>query len=394
MSDDQAQAVYAAEDLWTCREPQARIRFGDWHEIWPFYWQVAESCREHGVADVQPPKVRSRKNALKAHYDALLGTVFIPPYSIGGVWSLNVATALHEFAHHLTPGEGHGPVFRQAMVDILKALGWDHELLAQCYAEARLSSSDKEAGITDKVGKLLTHADKAANDEERRTYLEKAERLASVHSINLAMVRKAQADKAGHADNPITGELYSLLALPSITARNLAVELGSAICRAHGAHCTIRGKSAFMTFYGYPEDVHLTELMLTRVTPMMFEEADRYIKSPERKASGVAATSARITFCKNFAWEIGRRLQEAVQQSKREVAEQLALTDGTDSTSMEIAIRDKAVEVADYVAYEFKRQGVRGSWKGSNTNTWNPDAADAGRSAARNANLYGHKEIQ
>jgi hypothetical protein len=185
--------------------------------------------------------------------------------------------------------------------------------------------------------------------------------------------------------------MFPLTALPSVTYRNLAVELGSAICRAHGAECTIRGKSTYMTFYGFPEDVHLTELMLARVAPMMFEESDDYLKSPEHRHSGAAATSARITFCKNFAWEVGRRLAEAVKQTERAMQETLAITDGTVST--ELVMREKALEVRDYVAYEFRRQGVKGSWRGSNTSAWSGNAADAGRESAQRANLYGRREL-
>lgn len=396
MTTDQAQAVYAAEDLWEKREPKAQTRFGDWNEVWPFYYTLAERCREADVADVKPPAVKPRKGALKAHYDASTATVHFPPYDKGGSWALNTATAIHEFAHHLTPGAGHGPTFRAAMLDCLDVLGWNSKRLAACYAQVGLTTSDKADGITDKVGKLLTHADKAGTDDERRTYIEKAEGLAAEHSLNLALIRKKQADANddGDRDRPITGELFSLIALPSVTYRNLAVELGSAIAHAHGASCTIRGKSQYMTFYGFSEDVLLTELMLTRVTPMMFEEADRYLKTAEYFVSGVAAVSARITFCKNFAWEVGRRLSEAVKQTQHEMVETLALTDGNASASTELALRDKAVEVRDYLAYEFKRQGVKGSWSGSSTSAWSGSAASAGKSAAQNANLYGRKELR
>ena len=392
MTTDQAQACYAAEDLWKSREIQACIKFGDWHEVQPFYATLARRFRDDDQ-DVYPPTVRPRKGALVAHYDPTTSSVYMPPYDKGGSWALKTSTAIHEFAHHLTPGAGHGPDFRQAMLDCLDILGWDSKLLADCFAKVGLTTSDKGDGITDKVGKLLTHADKASTDEERRTYIEKAEGLAAEHSINLALIRKKQADVDGHGklDRPVTGELFPLTALPNVTYRNLAVELASAIGRAHGAQCTIRGKSQYMTFYGFSEDVHLTELMINRVTPMMFEEADRYLQSFQHKTSGVAAISARISFCQNFAMEVGRRLREAVRQTEKEMVETLALTDGTVST--ELVLREKEIEVLDYVAHEFKRQGVRGSWRGSNTSNWSDIPADAGRAAARNANLYGRKEL-
>jgi hypothetical protein len=387
---DQAQACYAAEDLWVARDHQASIRFGDWHEVQPFYAKLAARFREAGQ-QVYPPTVRPRKGALKAHYDTGLRSVFIPPYDKGGSWALKTGTAIHEFAHHISD-DGHGPGFRAAMIECLEVMGWDADLLAECYAKVGLTTSDKGDGITDKVGKLLTHADKAATDEERRVYIEKAEAMASEHAVNLALIRKKQADaeSGGDRDSPITGTMFPLTALPSVTYRNLAVELGSSIGRAHGAHCTIRGKSMYMTFYGFPEDVHLTELMINRVTPMMFEEADRYLKSEEHRVSGTAAISARITFCQNFAWEVGRRLREAVKQTEKKMVE---ITDGKTGVSTELVMREKAVEVRDYVAYEFKRQGVKGSWQGSSTSNWNGGAADAGKSAAQNANLYGRKEL-
>jgi len=391
MTTDQAQTVYAAEDLWSSKEPQARIRFGDWNEVWPFYYTLAERCREAGMGDVTMPKVKPRKGAVQAHYDTATRTVYIPPYAKGGSWALNTGTAIHEFSHHLSPGAGHGPAFRQAMVDAVNALGWDGDLLADCYAQAGLTTSDKAEGITDKVSTLLTHADgKGRTAEEKKVFLEKAERLASEHSLNLALLRKKAADAGNHPkERPITGELFSLNALPSVTFRNLAVELGSAICRAHGAQCTIRGKSSYMTFYGFPEDVHLTELMLARTIPMMFEESELYLRTPEHKASGVAGVSARIAFCKNFAYEVGRRLREAVKQTEKAVT--LEIGDG--SVSTELVLREKAIEVADYVAYEFKRQGVKGSWKGSKSSDWSGTAADAGKEAAKRANLYGRKEL-
>lgn len=392
---DQTQAVYAAEDLWEKKDWNASIRFGDWHEIQPFYVTLAKRLREEMDLEVYPPTVMPRNGALKAHYDPLRRAVFIPPYERGGVWALNTATAVHEFAHHLSPEPGHGPAFRDAMLDCLDALGWDSDLLEKCYADAGLAGSEKDESIRARTTKILAQADAPGRtEEEKQSFLEKAEALAAKHSLDLALLRKQQADADGHKDSPITGTLFPLTALPNTTYRNLAVELGTYIGRAHGCRCTIRGRSQYMTFYGFEEDIQLTELMFTRITPMMFESADEYLKSPAHKASGTATVSARITFCKNFTYEVYKRLKAAVDETQRKAVEQTAITDGQEAaTSTEIAIRDKAVEVADYVAYAFKKEGVKGSWKGSNTNTWDSRASEAGSLAGQRANLYGRKEL-
>lgn len=393
---DTAQAVYAAEDLWKSREFLATTRFGDWNEVWPFYFKLAQKCQEIGIS-VTAPEVKARKGALKAHYDIPAQTVFMPPYNIGGAWALTTGTAIHEFAHHMNPEGGHGPGFRKAMLDCLTALGWDAKKLEDCYADVGLTASLEGDGITDKVGKLLTHAEGSSTDEERDAFLKKAESLATEHSINLALVRKRQADAdKSDRDRPTTGSLFSLSALPSTTYRNLAVELGSEIAYAHDARASIRGKSMYLTFYGFPEDIHLTELMLTRLTPLMFSESDAYLKTPEHKMSGVAGVSARITFCKAFARTVGQRLKEAVAETKEEVSASFdsGATDTVETShSMELALAEKAVEVADYVAYEFKRQGVKGHWSGSRTNNYSASASAAGYDAGRRANIFGRKEL-
>lgn len=392
---DQTQAVYAAEDLWSTRETGSRVKFGDWNEVWPFYYNLVKTLKESGI-ETSVPNIAPRKGALAAHYDASTRTVYLPPYANGGVWALTVGTALHEFAHHMTPGSDHGAEYREAMITCLDAMGWDSEPLKEAYAEAGLTDSAKGDSITDKVSKLLVHAEKAGSDAERDTYLSKAESLATEHSINLALVRKRQADSEGRGDDrPTTGELFSLLALPNTTYRNLAVELGCAIANAHGVETTIRGKSQHMTFYGYTEDIRLTELLFTRVTPMMFEASDRYLKTDVHKQSGVASVSARITFCKNFAYAVGDRLKEAVKTTTQEIIRQeleAAYEEGGNS-STEIALRDKEIEVRDYVQYEFKRLGVRGRWGGSKTSSWSSEASSAGHAAGQRANLFGRKEL-
>ena len=399
MTADQSQATYAAEDLWYNVEPLARTRFGDWNEIWPFYYSLSRRCRDHGMGDITPPTVKRRPGALKAHYDPTTATVFIPPYDKGGVWALNTATAIHEFAHHIAPDAHHGPKFRAAMVDCVEALGWDSELLKDCYSDAGLTTSEEDDGILAHISLIYAQADAPGRTvEEQQAFLERAQKLATRHQIDLAILRKRQGDAKGEdRERPTTGKLFSLTAITNRTHRNLTVELACAIGHAHGAQSTIRGRSEYMTFYGFPEDIALTELMITRVTPMMFEAADEYVKSAERKASGVAAVSARISFCKSFADEVGYRLREAVRQSTEEaVAEEkevLALTDGNTETGTELALREKEMEVLDYVAHEFKKAGVRGSWRGSRTSSPSWGAIDAGRSAAKQADLFGRKEL-
>lgn len=392
--NDQTAAVYAAEEMWIHRDPSAGIRFGDWMEVQPFYVTLASHFREQGE-EIYPPTVVPSKTVLKAHYDPHTKSVHIPPYERGGVWALNAGTAIHEFAHHLVPAGGHGPDFRAAMIQCLQVLGWDHTFLETAYAEAGLGLSAEDDGILAHVAKIYAQADAPGRTtEEKQAFLERAQMLATRHQIDLAILRKKEADRSGRSERtrPTASKLFPLTALTNATHRKLVVDLASNIANAHGATLTIHGKSQYLTFYGFPEDVDLTQLMVTRVTPMMFEAADEYVASPERKATGVSAVSARIAFCQSFSSEVGRRLRAAVKQTtEKMVEEERQITENGETTGTEIALRAKELEVRDFVAYEFKRLGVRGTWKGSRSSDWSMTSYEAGRKAANEANLFGHK---
>jgi putative metallohydrolase (TIGR04338 family) len=60
---------------------------------------------------VLPVRVRARAGAAKAEYDASTSTIAVPPHRVGGRWAMRELVVLHELAHHLAPGSGHGPAF-------------------------------------------------------------------------------------------------------------------------------------------------------------------------------------------------------------------------------------------------------------------------------------------
>lgn len=89
-----------------------------------------------------PPRVRARASIKKAHYQ--LGEIAIPTNETQAAgksgWAMREIVVLHELAHHLTPGQNHGPHFVGAFLDLIKQfMGQETWLLA-------LSSFD-QAGV-------------------------------------------------------------------------------------------------------------------------------------------------------------------------------------------------------------------------------------------------------
>lgn len=58
-----------------------------------------------------PVRVRARAGATKAEYEAWTNTIAVPTHRVGGGWAMRELVVLHELAHHLTRGTGHGPEF-------------------------------------------------------------------------------------------------------------------------------------------------------------------------------------------------------------------------------------------------------------------------------------------
>ena len=70
----------------------------------------------------EPAFVRARAGATKAEYDEQARTIAVPTHRVGGRWAMRELVVLHEVAHHLTPGEGHGPPFVAALLELVENL--------------------------------------------------------------------------------------------------------------------------------------------------------------------------------------------------------------------------------------------------------------------------------
>ena len=74
---------------------------------------------------IDPPRIRARKGATKAHYEYATKTIALP---VADQWALRESVILHEYAHHLTSFEqsqglaAHGPEFTAAMLALVDSI--------------------------------------------------------------------------------------------------------------------------------------------------------------------------------------------------------------------------------------------------------------------------------
>ena len=127
MTDNEKQATYEAEFiLRDMLERGGRVKmhgtvitlpverkFGSLEHIKIYVDHVLKSYPEAG-----PCAVRQRRGNRFAHYES--GTIAIndPEYGKPG-WAMREIVVLHEVAHHLARGDGHGSKFRGAFVHLV-----------------------------------------------------------------------------------------------------------------------------------------------------------------------------------------------------------------------------------------------------------------------------------
>lgn len=97
--------------------PEPLVVFSDVPNVQPYVDKVLAH-----IGCERPIRVRRRRGNRFAHYEPP-GVIAIPSRHNGGAYFLREDTVLHEIAHHLARGDGHGPRFARAYVDLLADTG-------------------------------------------------------------------------------------------------------------------------------------------------------------------------------------------------------------------------------------------------------------------------------
>lgn len=437
MEDPDKQATYAAEDMvatWidaavagdgevtvstgdaggvVTFAPEVEPRFTGPAEATDFVHQVMgrlqRLAKDQGVSfrgrEHKELTVSAHTGWKKASYRQ--GTIYLPTRERGGAWALRALVVLHEVAHHLNTGvEGaiidqHGEGFRATFARLLECLGWDQQaaMLREAFRQHGLRrDADVDDGMLARVGKLLRHAEGAGSGAERETFFAKAQELATLHSIELAVARAAQEKQEGRAKPTFE---FVQLGHRGQQSNVRFVELMLAIAGTNDLRCTIRTDNTGMTLYGFRGDIEVVKTLYVTLVVQMVSDADAYIRSGAHRP--VHGRTARAAFYQGWTSTIGDRLRQARRAARDSVAR--AAVVGVDGlhvagaraeevrSGRDVALKAKAVEVSDYYAHMLKRNGVRGNWRGSGV-VEDFHSMRRGNDAAERARLRREKQLE
>ncbi|MBM9459127.1 DUF2786 domain-containing protein [Nocardioides sp. zg-536] len=376
-----------------------------------------------------PVVVRPRRGHRQAHYEhgelPARGVIAIPPREVGGSWSLRGAVVLHELAHHLCPGTGHDRAFRTTFLRLLEDLGMPvlADLLHTAYRLNGLDTGvDDEDRTLLRIGRLLRQAERTSNTAERDAFFAKAQSLATRHQIVLAVAR-ATAGAEERSEEPT----WETVLIGESGKRSLAryVRLLLEIARANDVRAAIYTSNTRVTLYGFGSDIAVVKALYAALVTQMVADGDAHLRAGAHKSDTrlvwdarrrawqerpVHGSTARAAFYEAWADHVGERLRRA-RDAARDAAVAAERAAGSTvptapsvtsaqaapaatSSSTELALRAKEVEVVDYFSRMQRDHGIRGTWKGAAyAGHAAPGSRDAGIAAAARARLGTERAI-
>lgn len=248
--------------------------------------------------------------------------------------------------------------------------------------------------MIERISKLLNKAENAGTPHEAHIYFEKAQALATAHSISLAKAR-LHASATERPTTPINRTIR--IGEPRRHANRHMVRLFAVVGDVNGIQVDVARNSTYVIVYGFADDLDAAEVLWERIATQMVRFGESFLATDawrsdqrivreggRRVLSPMTRQTARSTYYMSFVDTIHDRLVDAHDTAVRAAQEQDASWDSLDSGSMggtALALRHRAEEVSSF--YQDQSE-ARGSWNGTRSNV-SGRAGSATAAGARDA---------
>jgi len=251
------------------------------------------------------------------------------------------------------------------------------------------------AATIERIAALLAKAERTEVEAEADAYLMKAQQLATLASIDLAVAR-ARTQRREQRQQPESRTMT--IGEKGRRANRHLVSLYVVIAHANDAQVDVAANSTYVIGYGMPGDLDVIETMFGSLSVHMVHSGQLFVTSRtwvgetyvavidrRRRTKEHTAQTARTAFYRAYIQRIEERLREAKAQAMADLPSTASAT-ATDRSTGEIVLREKAREVA---SFHRQTSDARGRWGGYSGGVRSPSgsAAVAGRSAASRARL-------
>ena len=252
----------------------------------------------------------------------------------------------------------------------------------------------------DRIAALLAKAERTDNEAEAEAYLMKAQHLATLASIDLALAR-ARTEQRQSRQEPLART--TTIGEKGKRANPHLIALYVAIAHSNDCKVDIAYNSTYVIGYGMPSHLDVVETMFGPLAVHMVESSQRYLSRGEwrtetyvkiakrrRTVRPHTAQTARAAFYQAFIARIDERLAQARAQA---VASSPAMAPSPSGTSAgALVLREKEQEVARFHAETSQARGSYGGYSGGVRGA-SGSAHQAGRHAASQARLSAAKGL-
>jgi hypothetical protein len=253
-----------------------------------------------------------------------------------------------------------------------------------------------------KISALLAMAERTTNQHEAEAFLAKAQQLATLASVDIAMARAA-TEKREARQQPIT-KTIQIGELRARANRHL-ISLFIGLAHANDCQVDIAHNSTYVIAYGMPSDIEVTEVLFNSLATQMVAMGTSWVRKGEWKGDTYqsyvinrlgyrtptkkqhTAMTARGAFYAGFTSSISDRVQRAREEA---VAERTAAESAAESgalLSTAVVLRDKQKEIKNFHHRESQARGTWGGYSGAGSSGRGGAATRAGRAAGERAHI-------
>ena len=267
--------------------------------------------------------------------------------------------------------------------------------------------------ILDRLSKILKQAENASTEAEAHAFMQKAQEIATVNAIDLAIARQHTA-KQEQREQPEARWIKTGPRGTKLLAKRVSLAID--IARNNDVKCNIAHDSTGIQCFGFPSDIDVVEALFASLLVQMIQAGDEYVSSKayvgetywgytrdswgyetygEKKVDGRVA---RASFYDGFTTRIRERLREARKAAVAsydadhgiDLDTQVKPSGFDSAPGAALALVAKEVEVRDFYK---EKSNARGSWKGSSTQGHSNGARSAGHAAGGRARLSSQKAL-